>query len=1029
MKPMYGALIGTVLFFSHGPAFSQTDYEAESAALGGTANVSTEHAGFSGSGYVQGYDAGDIGASTSFTVAASAAGYYDVTLRYGNGYDASSISVYVNSIKQVVSALPSTGSWTTWSTKTETFLLKSGSNAIAYTFDTGDGARINLDKITVAPTAATKPDLSVSDIQWTPPTPLEGDTIRFSATVNNTGNGPSPSVSHKVSFRVDNAEVSVSSPNAMPIQANGSATITAAAVWSSSHGTYTVSAVVDPDNTIAEFNENNNTKSKPLTIGQKPGADLVVQAINWTPANPSAGNAVGFSVVVKNQGLDASPASGVAVRVAINGSQTLNGSLTNAIAAGGSATVSITGTWTAANGSCAILATVDPQNVIAESFEGNNTMTRNLYVGRGAQVPWIEYEAEDGTCAGGALVIGPSRELGTPAGEASGRKAVMLDQTDKSVEWTALSAANSIVIRVCIPDAPAGGGIEAPLSLYINGTHKADIIISSAHNWLYGDDANQTDVPGPGARKIYSEASMLFKGFSIAAGDKVMLRKDATDNAAYYAVDLIDLEQAGAPVPMPSGYISITDATQTWAAAKPDDGIADDNAINQCIAAVQAGKFSGVYIPEGVFQQDQKIMVTHAKIQGAGMWYSKLYCPNKTEDAGWGQTGFNINGDSCEFRDFSLWGWGGVRAQGGKAWVNSAHRNTVIERMWVEDVQCGYWVGGNQESTNLLVRDCRFRNTGADGINLCNGSLNCVIENCTARSTGDDGFAIWSATDLWPHPCTDNVIRNCTVQLPWRAACFAIYGGKGNRIENCVGADALTYPGLTVSSEFNPYPFESATVDGVTLYRCGGHYFKGYPWEGDFGAIWLRADLNPTNGITIRNVDVIDPSYQGILVQGGGAFTNTLLENITISNPTTVAIQIKSDISGSATFRNVNMISNQYSVPRLLNQSTKFTLTEEAVSVTSNRLPVNGLAVKISCSGSRVIIDFTVPALSGNAGAPVNIGVFLANGKRAAMFRETFTAGNHRVSLDRKSAFKASGFYLVAVENAGKKQLFPVVLK
>jgi hypothetical protein len=1020
---------GIFLVLSYGIIVAQTDYEAEAAVLGGKANISTEHAGYSGAGYVQGYDAGNEGASTTFSVPAQSAGWYDVTLRYGNGYGASSISVYVNSVKMVVSALPSTGSWTVWSTKTETFFLKSGSNAIAYVFDTGDGARINLDKITVGPTVSIKPDLAIGDIAWTPASPQEGDTIRFAAIVYNNGTGPSTSAAHKVSFRVDNAEVAVSSSYSTPITVGASATIFAATTWSSSHGSYSVSAVIDPDNTITELNENNNTKSKSLTVGQKPGPDLIVQAVNWTPANPSSGNAVSFSVVVTNQGLDPSPATGVTVRVVINGTQTLNGTFLSAIAAGSTATVSINGNWTAVNGACSIVATVDPQNAIAESFEGNNTMTRSMFVGRGAQVPWIEYEAEDGTCNGSAQVIGPSRALGTPAGEASGRKAVMLDQTNASVEWTALRAANSIVIRVCIPDAPAGGGIEAPISLYINGTHKADITISSAHNWIYGDDANQTDVPGPGARKIYSEANMLFKGFSISSGDKVMLRKDASDNAAYYSVDLIDLEQVGAPIPIPAGYISITDANQTWAAAKPDDGVSDDNAINQCIAAAQAGKFAGVYIPEGTFQQDQKIMTTHVKIQGAGMWYSKLYCPNKSEDAGWGQTGFNVNGDSCEFLDFALWGWGGVRAQGGKAWVNSAHKNTVIERMWIEDVQCGYWVGGNQESTNLLVRDCRIRNTGADGINLCNGSLNCIIENCTARGTGDDGFAIWSATDLWPHPCTNNVIRNCTVQLPWRAACFAIYGGKGNRIENCIGADALTYPGLTVSSEFNPYAFESATVDGVTLNRCGGHYFKGYPWEGDFGAIWLRADQNPTNGITIRNVDVIDPSYQAILVQGAGAFTNTLLENITISNPTTVGIQIKADISGGATFRNVTMISNLYSVPRLLKQSANFTLTEEVVSAAPMTSLAKELAVKISCSRSRVIIDFTVPAMSGKAMSPVCISVFLANGKCVALFDETFAAGSHRMTLDRNTICKSSGFYIVDVEIAGKRQLFPVVFR
>src|SRR5262245_23264928 len=62
--------------------------------------------------------------------------------------------------------------------------------------------------------------------------------------------------------------------------------------------------------------------------------------------------------------------------------------------------------------------------------------------GRGASVPWIEYEAEDGTTIGD--LVGPSRELGTPAGEASGRRAVILDRPGEEVAWTVARDANAI---------------------------------------------------------------------------------------------------------------------------------------------------------------------------------------------------------------------------------------------------------------------------------------------------------------------------------------------------------------------------------------------------------------------------------------------------------------------------------------------------------------------------------------------------------------------------------------------------------
>jgi hypothetical protein len=236
--------------------------------------------------------------------------------------------------------------------------------------------------------------------------------------------------------------------------------------------------------------------------------------------------------------------------------------------------------------------------------------------------------------------------------------------------------------------------------------------------------------------------------------------------------------------------------------------------------------------------------------------------------------------------------------------VGSAYSGTTIENVWVEDVQCAYWVGGTAESTGLVIRGSRFRDTGADAVNLCNGTRDSIVENDHARNTGDDAFAIWSATDLYPHPDTNNVIRHCTVQITWRAAAFAIYGGEGNRIEDSVAFDTLTYPGLTVSSQYDPFPMQSATVDGVTLVRTGGRYFG----DQEFGAIWVRADQSPTSGITIRNVDVFDPTYSGLQVQGeGGELASTTFENIRISRPTTVGVFVTSGARGSATFRNVTV--------------------------------------------------------------------------------------------------------------------------
>lgn len=546
---------------------------------------------------------------------------------------------------------------------------------------------------------------------------------------------------------------------------------------------------------------------------------------------------------------------------------------------------------------------------------------------RGAVVPWITYEAELGTPKGGASIIGPGRRLGTADGEASGRRAVMLTATGASVEWTAVTPANALVLRVSIPDAAGGGGQSHTLGLYVNGVRKASLKVTSAHAWLYGDDNTQGDTPGAGTRKIYDETQLLLSGFAIAVGDVVMLRKDAEDQAAHYAVDFIELENAPAPLAKPAGYISILDH-----GAVANDGGNDDEAIRKAVAAVQAGQGAGVFIPAGLFLQGAKIRTRNVKIQGAGIWHSKLYCPNRSEEPDGGYTGFVIEGDGSEFRDFAVFGWGGTRNQGGKAFMGSAYKNTVIERMWVEHVECGFWVGGRSESTGLLIKDSRFRNTGADAVNLCNGNLNGVIDNCHARHTGDDAFAIWSARDLYGQPCVNNVIRNSTAQLPWRAACFAIYGGRGNRIENCQGIDALTYPGLTLSSDFNPYPMESATVDGLTLVRCGGQYYN--PPQ-PFGAVWIYSIGQAYNNVTVRNLTISEPTFSGIHFQSAGmAMGGVLVENVSVIRPATYGIQIKAESLGSATLKNISVGTASPSQV-LVNQSPSFKVTQEGVGQVS----------------------------------------------------------------------------------------------
>ncbi|RSN27301.1 hypothetical protein DL990_29300 [Amycolatopsis sp. WAC 01416] len=130
---------------------ASTTYEAERAALSGGAGTNTNHAGYTGTGFVDGY--WNQGAATTFTVNAPKTGAYNAALRYSNGPDPApgtkSVTVYVNGAKVKQVRLASTGNWDTWNTQPETLNLKAGANTISYRYDTGDAGNVNLDSLTV----------------------------------------------------------------------------------------------------------------------------------------------------------------------------------------------------------------------------------------------------------------------------------------------------------------------------------------------------------------------------------------------------------------------------------------------------------------------------------------------------------------------------------------------------------------------------------------------------------------------------------------------------------------------------------------------------------------------------------------------------------------------------------------------------------------------------------------------------------------------------------------------------------------
>lgn len=802
-------------------------------------------------------------------------------------------------------------------------------------FANSSGYGAQAAEIQVIGAAAPNPDLTVTDLTWSPASPSETDTVTVDATVRNAGTAASPATTVNVSL---GGTVAGSAPvGALPAGATATVPV---AVGKRPMGSYTVSAVADPTDTVAEQDDTNNsrTAAAELVVAQAPGPDLEVTGITPNPSAPAVGARVTFTVALHNRGT-AAVAAGTTTRL-VAGSTTLNGT-TGTVGAGQTVQVPISGSWTATSGGATLTATADATGTVAETNENNNTFARSVVVGRGAAVPYTEYEAEDARYNGTLLRSDQKRTFGHTnfATESSGRESVRLDSTGQYVEFTSTGPSNSIVVRNSVPDAPGGGGRDTTISLYADGEFVRKLSLSSKHSWLYGNTDSPeglTNTPGADARRLFDESHALLTR-TYPAGTTFRLQRDAGDNAAFHIIDLIDLEQVADPAAKPAECTSITSY-----GAVPNDGIDDTDAIQRAVTADQQGDIDCVWIPAGQWRQEQKILtddpldrgqfnqvgIRDVTIRGAGMWHSQLHTLTPPHEAGGinhpheGNFGFDID-DNTKISDIAIFGSGTIRGgdgnhEGGVGLNGRFGKNTEISNVWIEHANVGVWVGRDHSNIpelwnpgdGLEFTGMRIRNTYADGINFANGTRNSTVYNSSFRNTGDDALAVWASRyvkDPSVDVGHDNHFRNNTVQLPWRANGIAIYGGYGNTIENNIVSDTMNYPGIMLATDHDPLPFSGQTlIANNALHRTGGAFW-GEAQE--FGAITLFAAGQDIPGVTIRDTDIHDSTYDGIQFKsGGGAVPGVQIRNVTIDRSNNGSgILAHGGARGSATLTDVTI--------------------------------------------------------------------------------------------------------------------------
>lgn len=500
--------------------------------------------------------------------------------------------------------------------------------------------------------------------------------------------------------------------------------------------------------------------------------------------------------------------------------------------------------------------------------------------GRGPSVAFTTYEAE--AMDTNAMKTVPTRAFGRLSGESSGRQAVTLSQTGHQVAFKSKDASNSIVVRYSIPDG--GHDYWTTLGVFVDGASRGKLQLTSRYSWTYGDDSAfnkpQQEDKGIGNEHHFFDEAHTLVG-DIPAGATVILRKESDDTAASITIDLVELEQVGAPLAQPANSVSIKDC-----GAVPDDDQDDSASIQKCIDQAQA--FNKVlYIPPGRFQSYSKTLsAQNVTIRGAGMWYSAIVGFNAQLNC-WGNGG-------CKYYDFALFGDTVLRDDASpETGFRGNLSNSVIQNVWLEHLKVGVWP--DKGSGPLTVSSVRIRDLMADGVNFYNGTHDSVVENSHFRNTGDDAIAAWSDTYMSPGPSKNNVFRKNYIQIPWKANCFGIYGGQDNKIEDNVCADTVQYPGMFFAAQFNAQPFTGTTeVNRNTLLRAGGNAYNH-----THGALKFHADQGPVGNIKVNDLDIIDPTNSGVHVEGGNVIDKVWLNTVTITNPGQASFYLNAGSQGA----------------------------------------------------------------------------------------------------------------------------------
>lgn len=246
-----------------------------------------------------------------------------------------------------------------WTAQTGTHVIRATADS-SETINETDETN-NTTTFTLTPLA---PDLVIESINWSPPSPSEGDAVVFTVTVGNRGNGRSNPTT--INFYIDGGSRGVRDIPGL----NPGTTVENTYTWVSQSGQHPLKADVDEDGRNSETDESNNETTVTYST-QAP--DLYIETIFHEPAVISLNDAVDITVTVTNQGAGRANSCYLGYRI--------NGDLRPLITIpdiNAGASYNATMGWLATSGTSELTASIDYHNTLVESDETNNDYEFNL---------------------------------------------------------------------------------------------------------------------------------------------------------------------------------------------------------------------------------------------------------------------------------------------------------------------------------------------------------------------------------------------------------------------------------------------------------------------------------------------------------------------------------------------------------------------------------------------------------------------------------------------------------------------------